>query len=168
MRDHCCNAWVAQSEERHGARRFEHQVGAAPPHIGEARQRQRAILVDLDHPWRIIAHLRLDDDEIGTARRASQAIFNESVKRQPSDEFAHLPVPLPIERHARLEVGGALCDIGAKLSELHGPTVEKGGDAARGVALERDARIESREEPCRRRGRLGGFAKQLRCGGTKG
>ncbi len=39
--DRARDLWIANPEQRAGARRFQHQVVAAPPQIGESRQHDR-------------------------------------------------------------------------------------------------------------------------------
>ncbi len=67
---HRCNFRIANPEQRAGARRFQHHVIAAPPHIREPRQGERVGVAQLRRLRPIIGNLRLDDDQVLAGSRA--------------------------------------------------------------------------------------------------
>ena len=76
---------IANPKQRARERRFQHQVAAAPAHIGEARQRQN---IACSESWRlrpVIRNLRLDDHLVGATRRTSEPKFQKAISSQSPD-----------------------------------------------------------------------------------
>ncbi len=122
-RDGRRNVGIAKPKQRTGARGFEHHVGAAPPQVGEAGEHERAIAGELRHARRVIAHLRLDHDEVRASWCAGEAVFQQPDMCQASDERVDLLLAAFsvrtefVQTQSRSQIGGQRDDVGAELSE---------------------------------------------------
>ena len=159
---------VAQSEQRACARGFQHHIAAASTHVGEAREHERVVVIEVEHSRRVVAHLRLDDDEILAV--AGQPILQQTAMRQAPDESVDFRSLVLDELQPRLEFGGALDGLRAKLAERDRLTVAKRRENAIRLALEGYARAEPGEKHCRRSGlgRVGLVLGQIYVRGSSG
>ena len=69
------NLWIANFEQRAGARRFQDHLGAATPHVREPRQDESVGVAELRRLRPIIGNLRFDDDQVLAIARAPEAVL---------------------------------------------------------------------------------------------
>src|ERR1700677_617334 len=69
------NLRIADFEQCAGAWRFQHHVGAAPPHEREPRQDESLGIAELRRLRPIIGNLRFDDDQVLAVARAPEAVL---------------------------------------------------------------------------------------------
>ena len=70
------NLRIANLEQRAGARRFQHHLVAAPPHVREPRQDENVGIAELRRSRPIIGNLRLDDDRSSPLRERPRRYSN--------------------------------------------------------------------------------------------
>ena len=85
---------IANPEQRGGARRFQNQVVAASPQIGEPRQDERVGVAKLRGLRPVIGGLRLDGDKVRAAG-AAEPVFNEIASRQTPNECINTLIGAP-------------------------------------------------------------------------
>ena len=89
---------IADPEQRAGARRFQHHLVAAPPHIGKARQDKDVAIAERRRCRPIIGDLRLDDNLVFSVAPSPDAVLHETVpgesrtKRSVSRSTARRPL----------------------------------------------------------------------------
>ena len=69
------NLRIANSEQRAGARRFQHHLVAAPSHVREPRQDENVGIAELRRSRPIIGNLRFDDDLVLVVSRVPEAVL---------------------------------------------------------------------------------------------
>ena len=89
------NLRIANLEQCAGARRFQHHLVGAPPHVGETRQHEHVGIAKRRRLRPIIRNLRLDDDLILAASRAAKAVFQETEPRQTANQQSNFLVDVP-------------------------------------------------------------------------
>ena len=143
------NLRIANPEQRAGARRFQHHLVAAPPHICEPRQDENVGIAELRRLRPIIGNLRLDDDLVLAARaRAPEAVFQQTVPGQSPDQEIDLLVDVPAagrkrgERQTRAQLLRAIRRAGAERSQADRIAIEAGDDFSVRARFERDVTDE--------------------------
>ncbi len=95
------DARIANSKQCARARQFQHQLAAAPAHIGKSRQHDN---VGFAEPWRlrpIIGKLRFDDDLVLVVLRAREAVLQQAVPGQSPDQQIDLFVAVSVAGRER-------------------------------------------------------------------
>src|ERR1700689_312017 len=94
---------IANFEQRAGARRLQHHLGAAPSHEREPRQDESLGIAELRRLRPIIGNLRLDDPEVLAVARAPEAVLQETMPSQSPDQESNLFVDIPANGRNRAE-----------------------------------------------------------------
>jgi hypothetical protein len=142
-RDGGRNLWIADLEQRAGARRFQHKLCTAPSHIGEPRQENNIGITKRRCHRPIIRNLWFDDDRV-VAARVLQAVLKQAMPRQSLHKTKHLLVDLASaggkrgERQTRPQTLRALRRRGAERSQADRIAVEARQDVSTPVRFERD------------------------------
>ena len=97
------NLRIANFEQRAGARRLQHHLGAAPSHEREPRQDESLGIAELRRLRPIIGNLRLDDHEVLAVARAPEAVLQETMPSQSPDQETRLFVDIPANGRNRAE-----------------------------------------------------------------
>jgi hypothetical protein len=136
--------WIANPEQRGGARRLKHEIVAAPPQISEPRQDERIACAEPHCLRPVIRDLRLDGEEV-RAVWTSQPIFDEIASRQAPNQRIDALIGAPTasecgERQAGTERWRARRYSRVKRAKPNRVAVEGRKDLAAFLHLERDVR----------------------------
>ena len=143
---------VANPKQRAGARQFQHEIVGAPPQVGEARQHEHVGIVERGQPRPVVGHLRLDHDHVRAVPAAREAVFEETVRGEPSHQPGELLVAVGrgrrerIERKAIAELPRPRRRVGAERSELDRVAGKAGGGLAVRPDVEGDVLAQPREQ----------------------
>ena len=136
------NLRIADPEQRAGARRFQHHLVAAPPHVGEPRQDENLGIAERRRLRPIVGNLRLDDDRVRVAR-SPDGVLQQTVPGQSPDQPIDLLVDGPAagcergERQTRAQLLRTIRRAGAERSQVERIAVEASDDVSVGARFER-------------------------------
>ena len=143
------NLRIADPEQRAGARRFQHHLVAAPPHIREPRQDENIGIAELRRSRPIVGNLRFDDDlrprRFASARRRySNRPCRANRRTRRFNFLVDGPAPDANEASGRpvRSVLRALRRAGAERSQADRIAIEASDDFSVGARFERDVTAE--------------------------
>jgi hypothetical protein len=150
-----CNLWVANPEQRGGARRFQDHLVGAPAQIREPRQDQSVGIAQRRRSRPIIGKLRFDDGLLLAIARSPEAILQQPVSGQAADQSINVLVGAAAAGHKRAqrqtcaELLRAIRGGCAELSQANRMPSEAGTDRSVRVHLQPDVRTEPGRQRCR-------------------
>ena len=131
-----------------GAGRFQDHIVAAPPQIGEPRQRDPLGAAELCDLRPVVRHLRFNDDLIVAALWRAKPIFEETAAGKSSDQQIDFLVGSAaccgkrFERQAVAQALGALSGSRNEFTQANRVAVEPGKDVSIRLRFERDMRAQ--------------------------
>jgi hypothetical protein len=133
---------IADPEEGGGAGRLEHDFISPAAEIREPGENDSVAIAELRHLRPIADHLRLDNNQVFAAVWVRDAIFQQAVTGEPTEEEIDLfirMVPIGRERtqlQARAQLFQARRRSRAKSPQHEGVILENGNDCAARVRLD--------------------------------
>ncbi len=151
---------IADPDKRRSARRFQHDVVAAPPQIGKSRQHDQIGRAELSHLRPVVGSLRFDDDRIRSTMFAAGGfahdVFEKTAPGQAADHQFDLLVDRALSRkrgkwQAAMQTLRALTCVSAELAEVGRLAIKVGCEPSTRRRHQADARKQpSRHERLRR------------------
>src|SRR5215831_4341286 len=140
---------IGDTQQRAGARRFQHHVAAAPAQIGEPGQDDGVGRAELRRLRPVVGCLRFDDDDIVIAANVGEAVFEESLPGEPPHQKINLTVDRTalgrkrMKRQAGTKVSRAFECARAEFAQFDRIAIENSSKTAVGARLKRESLVQA-------------------------